>query len=128
VKAALTLYGIAVTAGMYALSRRLSRRWPSPFTSPVFFTTSATILVLLATRVELSDYAQTREILTFLLGPATVALAMPLYRNRRLLVANLVPAMAGLLAGALGTMIAGVALARALGLSRTIVCRSASNR
>src|SRR5438067_5520739 len=121
VKAALTLYGIAVTAAMYALSRRLSRRWPSPFTSPVFFTTCATIVVFLLTRVELSDYAQAREILTFLLGPATVALAMPLYRNRRLLVANLVPAMAGLMAGALGTMVTAVALAKALGLSHAIV-------
>src|SRR5207245_431628 len=53
--AALTLYGIAVTAGMYALSRRLSQRWPSPFTSPVFFTTCATMVVFLLTRVELSD-------------------------------------------------------------------------
>ena len=117
----LTLYGIAVTAGMYALSRRLSRRWPSPFTSPVFFTTCATMVVFLLTRVELSDYAKAKEILTFLLGPATVALAMPLYRNRRLLVANLVPAMAGLIAGALGTMLTAVALAKALGLSRAIV-------
>lgn len=119
--AALTLYCIAVTAGMYAVSRRLSRRWPSPFTSPVFFTTAATILVFLITRVRFSDYARAKEILTFLLGPATVALAMPLYRNRRLLVANLLPAMAGLVAGALGTMITAVTLAKALGLSRTIL-------
>jgi len=121
VKLALTLYGIAVTTAMYAVSRRLSRRWPSPFTSPVFFTTLATVLVLALSRVHLSDYAQAKEILTFLLGPATVALALPLYRNRRLLTANLVPALAGLIAGAIGTMVTAVALAKALGFSRTIV-------
>ena len=119
--AALTIYGIAVTAGMYALSRQLSRRWPSPFTSPVFFTTAATIVVFLLTRVRYSDYVQASQILTFLLGPATVALAMPLYRSRRLLLASLAPAIAGLVAGALGTMITAVALAKGLGLSRTIV-------
>ena len=120
-KLALTLYGLAVTTAMYAVSRRLSRRWPSPFTSPVFFTTLATVLVLALSRVHLSDYAQAKEILTFLLGPATVALALPLYRNRRLLTANLVPALAGLIAGAIGTMVTAVALAKALGFSRTIV-------
>jgi putative effector of murein hydrolase len=121
VKLLLTLYGIAVTTGMYALSRRLSRRWPSPFTSPVFFTTLATVLVLVASRVRLADYAEAKEILTFLLGPATVALALPLYRNRRLLTANLVPALAGLIAGAIGTLVTAVALAKGLGFSRSIV-------
>jgi len=121
VKLALTLYGIAVTAGMYALSRRLTRRWPSPFTSPVFFTTLATVLILALSRVQFSEYAEAKEILTFLLGPATVALALPLYRNRRLLVANLVPAIAGLLAGSLATMLSAVAVAKALGFSRTLV-------
>jgi putative effector of murein hydrolase len=121
VKLALTLYGIAVTAGMYALSRRLARRWPSPFTSPVFFTTLATVLILALSRVRFSEYAEAKEILTFLLGPATVALALPLYRNRRLLIANLVPAIAGLLAGALATMLSAAALAKALGFSRTLV-------
>ena len=120
-KALLTLYGIAVTAAMYALSRRLSRRWPSPFTSPVFFTTSATILVFLATRVKFSEYEQAKEIMTFLLGPATVALALPLYRNRRLLLANLVPAGTGLVAGALGTMVTAVGIAKLLGLPRLVV-------
>jgi predicted murein hydrolase (TIGR00659 family) len=121
VKLALTLYGIAVTAGMYALSRRLSRRWSSPFTSPVFFTTLTTVLVLAVSRVRFSDYAEAKEILTFLLGPATVALALPLYRNRRLLLANLAPALAGLVAGAISTLITVVALAKALGFSQTIV-------
>jgi len=121
VKLALTLYGVAVTAGMYALSRKLSRRWPSPFTSPVFFTTLTTVIVLALSRVRFSDYADAKEILTFLLGPATVAMALPLYRNRRLLTANLVPALAGLAAGALGTLITVVALAKALGFSQLIV-------
>jgi predicted murein hydrolase (TIGR00659 family) len=119
--AALTLYGIAVTTAAYALSRKLSRRWPSPFTSPVFFTTLATVLVLLASRVEFADYQEAQKILTFLLGPATVALALPLYRNRRLLIANLVPALAGLVAGAVGTLLTAVALAKAMGFSQSIV-------
>jgi putative effector of murein hydrolase len=50
--------------------------------------------------------------MTFLLGPATVALAIPLYKNRQTFFRNLVPAGAGLLAGSLGTMIAAGLVAR----------------
>ena len=117
----LTIYGIAVTAGMYALSRWLSSRWRSPFTSPVFFTTLATVTVLALSHVRYSEYKEAQQILTFLLGPATVALALPLYRNRRLLVTNLVPALAGLMAGAIGTLVTAVALTKALKFSETIV-------
>jgi putative effector of murein hydrolase len=46
------------------------------------------------------------------LFPATVALAIPLYKNRQTFFRNLVPAGAGLLAGSLGTMIAAGLLAR----------------
>jgi putative effector of murein hydrolase len=121
VTAALTLYGIAATAGMYALSRWLSRKWRSPFTSPVFFTTLATVTVLALSRVQYSESKEAQQILTFLLGPATVALALPLYRNRHLLVANLLPALAGLVAGAVGTLVTAVALTKALKFSQTIV-------
>ena len=120
-KLALTLYGIAVTAAAYAISRKLSKRWPSPFTSPVFFTTLATVVVLTLSRMRLEDYAEAQKIMTFLLGPATVALALPLYRNRKLLAANIVPALAGLAAGATGTLLAAVGLAKALGFSQGIV-------
>jgi putative effector of murein hydrolase len=50
-----------------------------------------------------------------------VALALSLYRNRKLLVANLVPALTGLMAGALSTMLTVVVLAKALGFSQVIV-------
>jgi putative effector of murein hydrolase len=116
-----TMYGIAVTASAYALSRVMSRKWPSPFTTPVFFSTTATIIVLALSRVSFAEYGQAKEILTYLLGPATVALAVPLYRNRRVLLDNLAPALAGLIAGALTTLFSAVALAESLRLSRIIV-------
>jgi len=116
-----TVYAVAVTAAMYALSRFISGKWRSPFTSPVFFTTLGTVIVLGASRVRYEEYRPAQQILTFLLGPATVALALPLYRNRRLLFANLLPALAALFAGAIGTLLTAVALTKALKFSSTIV-------
>jgi putative effector of murein hydrolase len=59
--------------------------------------------------------------MTFLLGPATVALAIPLYRKRQTFFRNLVSAGAGLLAGSLGTMIAAGLLARKIGFTPELV-------
>ena len=112
-----TVFAIAVTVGAYALSLTARRRYPSPLTTPVLFRTIIVIAVLLMAGVSFEDYRPAKEIMTFLLGPATVALAIPLYKNRRAFFSQLVPASLGLLAGSLGTMIVAGLSARILGFS-----------
>jgi len=112
-----TAFAIAVTVGAYALSLTARRRYPSPLTTPVLFSTIIVIAVLLMAGVSFEDYRPAKEIMTFLLGPATVALAIPLYKNRRAFFSQLVPASLGLLAGSLGTMIVAGLSARILGFS-----------
>ena len=109
---AVTGFGIALTAGAYSLSLLARKRYPSPLTTPVLFSTVIIITVLLATGISFADYQPAKNIMTFLLGPATVALAIPLYKNRQTFFRNLIPAGAGLLAGSLGTMIAAGLVAR----------------
>lgn len=60
-----------------------------------------------------------------LLGPATVALAVPLYKNRHTLKRNLVPASMALVTGSLSTLVVVVVGAKLLGLPR-IICSSLS--
>lgn len=114
--ATLTAFSLALTVAAYLLSRAVARRYPSPLTTPVFFSTAVVIAVLAGTGVGLADYEPARQILGFLLGPATVALAVPLYKNRRLLWRYGRPALVGLAVGSLGTLAAAVALATAVGL------------
>jgi predicted murein hydrolase (TIGR00659 family) len=109
---AVTGFGIVLTVGAYCLSLLARRRYASPLTTPVLFSTVIIIAVLLAAGVSFADYKPAKDILTFLLGPATVALAIPLYKNRQTFFKNLVPAGVGLLAGSLGTMIAAGIVAR----------------
>ena len=118
---AVTGFGIALTAGAYSLSLLTRKRYPSPLTTPVLFSTVIIIAVLLATGITFADYKPAKNIMTFLLGPATVALAIPLYKNRRTFFGNLVPAGAGVLAGSLGTMISAVFLARIFGFTPELV-------
>ena len=115
-----TGFSIVVTLGAYVLSRAVARRHPSPLTTPVFFSTVLTILVLSSSGVGVADYEPAQRIMVFLLGPATVSLAVPLYKSRRTLLTNTLPALAGLAIGSLATLSAAVLLARLLGLPSVI--------
>ena len=57
----------------------------------------------------------------FLLGPATVALAVPLYENRKVVAAAILPMLVALVVGCVTAIVSVVLLAQAFGLPRNIV-------
>jgi len=116
----LALSGIGVTVLAYALSRVVGKRYPSPLTSPVFFSTPIVTAVLLLCGMHLGDYRPAKDIIVSLLGPATVALAVPLYNNRQTLLRNLLPVAIGLAIGSLSTLIIAVVLAGLFDLPQVI--------
>jgi putative effector of murein hydrolase len=117
---AVAWFSVLVTVLAYALSRVAARCYPSIFTTPVFFSTAVTILVLWPSGVRVSDYEPAKQVMVFLLGPATVSLAVPLYKNRQALVRNALPALAGLAVGSLATLLSAILVARLLGLPEII--------
>jgi predicted murein hydrolase (TIGR00659 family) len=119
--ACLTIFGIGLTGAAYVASLAARRRYPSPLTTPVLFSTAVVIAVLSATHISFEDYRLAKAILTFFLGPATVALAIPLYKNRHVFSKNLGPFLAGLCAGSIGTMIAAGLTARIFGLAPELI-------
>ena len=106
-------FGIALTAGAYILSLLVRKRYSSPLTTPVLFSTIIVIAILLLCGVSFEEYAPAKQTITTLLGPATVALALPLYKNRQIFFRNLLPASCGLVAGSLGTMMTAGLIAHA---------------
>ena len=116
----LALSGIGVTALVYALSRVVGKRYPSPLTSPVFFSTPLVVAVVLLSGMHLSDYRPAKDIIVSLLGPATVALAVPLYKNRQTLLGNLLSASLGLALGSLSTLVIAALVARLFDLPQVI--------
>ena len=117
----LAAFGIAATGAAYAGSIALRKRYASPFTTPVLFSTVVVIAVLLATGMSFRQYGPAHDLITSLLGPATVALALPIYKNRQIFFKNLLPAGCGLIAGSLGTMVAAGVLARVFNFSANLV-------
>ena len=77
------LFGIGITLGAYqlVLAGYEKTRWV--FLQPVLVSMLVLIGVLVACGISYAEYRQSTEILGTLLGPATVALAVPLYLNLR---------------------------------------------
>jgi predicted murein hydrolase (TIGR00659 family) len=78
-------------------------------------------VILLLTGTPYDQYFAGAQFLHFLLGPAIVAIAVPLYLNRRLVRANLVPLAAALLVGSLVAVISVILIGRALGLPHALL-------
>ena len=53
-----------------------------------------------------------KDLMTYLLGPATVALAVPIYKNRSLIAKYLAPAIIGLSIGTTSTIAIAIILAK----------------
>ncbi|WP_193601279.1 LrgB family protein, partial [Pseudomonas syringae] len=73
------LFGIAITLGAYQLAMAAYERTRWLFLQPVLVSMVVVISVVLFCDLEYTEYRKSTEILSTLLGPATVALAVPLY-------------------------------------------------
>jgi putative effector of murein hydrolase len=111
-----TIGSIVLTIGAYRFAVAVRRRWAHPLTTPVLFSTGIVAGMLLLVRVDVDAYGPAKDLMTFLLGPATVALAIPLYRNRAVFARELVAAVSGLVAGVAVSMASAVLCARVFGL------------
>ena len=78
-------------------------------------------LVLMVTRTPYAVYFEGAQFVHFLLGPATVALAIPLYEHRKTVTRVLVPMLAALLVGSTVALVTCIATAKLLGVPDPIL-------
>ncbi len=101
-----------------ALSARLQRH---PLSNPVLIAVALVSLVLLVTGTPFPAYFAGAQFVHFLLGPATVALAVPLVLHLPQVRRLLLPLLAALVTGSLTAIVSAVLLAQALGLDAAAV-------
>jgi predicted murein hydrolase (TIGR00659 family) len=92
-----------------------------PLANPVLHSMWIIGAFLVITGTSYTTYFGGAQFVHFLLGPATVALAVPLYENRKQVVAAILPMLAALVAGSATAIVSIVWLAQAAGLPRTVV-------
>jgi predicted murein hydrolase (TIGR00659 family) len=113
----LTLTLIAFQAGLWLQKRSGG----SPLVNPVLIAVVALIAILTATDTSYADYFEGAQFVHFLLGPATVALAIPLYRQFEHVRRSFVAILASVLLGSAAAAASAVAIAWAMGGARESV-------
>jgi predicted murein hydrolase (TIGR00659 family) len=109
---------VCVWIGADWLSRRSGRH---PLVNPVLMSIVGVALILTVTRTPYRTYFDGAQFVHFLLGPATVALGLPLYRHWPTVRRNALPMAAALLAGSVTAIGSAVGIALLFGLPRPVV-------
>lgn len=112
------LLSLLVTIACYALNKRLYRQYPHPLLMPLLATPAVLIALAVLGRVSYAQYMAQTHWLVWLLGPATVAFALPLYENRTLLRKHGLSIATGVVVASLVSVCSSVWLAQAFGLSQ----------
>lgn len=115
------LFTILLTVGSYLLSKALYLRYRHPLLNIVLLGAGLVIATLLALRIPYTAYMPGRQAMTWLLGPATVGLAVPLYRQRSLLRRHAREIAAGVGLGSLASMLIAGLIALAAGLPTEVI-------
>lgn len=124
------LLWLFVTVATYQAGRWLRSRTGHPLAQPTLVAIAGCAVLVEVTHVDYADYASATSPIAFLLGPATVALAVPLHRQFHRLHDFVLPLVVGLVAGAIVTAGSGILLVELLGgsdeLARTMAPKSAT--
>jgi predicted murein hydrolase (TIGR00659 family) len=115
------VFGVSLTVGFYALATLGHLRWRTQWLNPLVISATAIMLVLVAARIPVAHYQRGSELITFWLGPATVALAIPLHRQIRSWRRYVVGLVQATLAGSVVGLSIGPFVALALGADRDVV-------
>ena len=79
------IISIVATVALFMTMQALYRRYEKPYLLPMLTTTIILIVVLLAADISYDSYMEGGQWIQQLLGPAVVALAIPLYNQRALI-------------------------------------------
>ena len=101
-----------------AAARRLGN---APWANPVLFSVLLIAPILWVSGTDYTTYFEGAQFIHFLLGPATVALALPLWDNRDMIGRSVAPIVLALLVGSLVAAGSAILLARAFALPTEVI-------
>ena len=116
----LPIFGIVLTLSAFAAGRWIYSKLPLSFLHPVLTASVIIIVFLELCNIDIDAYQNGGRFISFLLGPATVALALPLYQKIDLLKRHFIIILVAIAAGAVSSVISVVLLSRAFGLPQQL--------
>src|SRR5277367_7068818 len=116
------LFWLTATLAAFLVADALARAaHRHPLVNPVAIAIMLLGALLKLAGTDYQTYFDGAQFVHFLLGPATVALAVPLYRNLALVQENLLPMAAALVVSALVAIVSAIAVAAAWGAPRVVL-------
>ena len=116
----ISLFPLVLTLGAFQLGRFCQQKWKSPVFNPILIAVILVIPALLLTGMPYSAYKKGTDAISWLLTPATVCMALPLYQQLKALKKSLPAALAGIVAGTAASLLCIAGLCLALHLDRTV--------
>ncbi|MBQ8336927.1 MAG: LrgB family protein [Bacteroidaceae bacterium] len=112
-------FGVGISVGTYLIGTFIKKRCDFFLFNPLLLSITMTIATLLVLGIDYESYNNGAKYLSYLLTPATVALAIPLYEQVRLLKKNFTAIMIGIASGVLTSFVSIFAMALLFGLGHT---------
>lgn len=112
-----TFFGAFISLAAYEAGLVLKKRFRLSFLNPLLIGTIIVMVILVLLNVDYVHYNEGAKYISYLLTPATVCLAVPLYQQLTLLKKNLKAVAAGILSGVLTSLVSVFLLAKLFSLS-----------
>lgn len=109
-------FGMVISVGTYLFGVWLRKKVPLAILNPLLVSIILTIGFLLVFRINYQDYNEGARYLSYFLTPATVCLAIPLYKQLELLKHHFAAVAGGIVSGVLASAFSIFALSRLFGL------------
>ncbi|MCQ2415827.1 MAG: LrgB family protein [Lachnospiraceae bacterium] len=110
-------FGAFLSLLFYEAGLFCKRKWKHPLANPLLIAIALTIAFLVICRIDYGTYYEGAKYISYLLTPATVCLAVPLYEQISLLKKNARAILAGITAGVLTSVVLILILSLLFGLS-----------
>ena len=112
-------FGVGISVGTYILGTYIKKKCNFFLCNPLLLAITMTIATLLLTGISYQQYNDGAKYLSYLLTPATVSLAIPLYEQVKLLKKNMTAILIGIASGVLTSFISIFAMALMFKLNHT---------
>lgn len=113
---------IIITVVMYVFATKLYKKIPFPFTLPVLTVTASMICLFLIFGISHQEYrGNGGDILSGLLSPAIVALAIPLFKERNILMKNFLSILIGVAVGIVALTSMNVVIGGMLNIDKELI-------
>lgn len=109
-----------MTLAVFQIGRLCQKKWKLAIFNPTLIGSVLIIVVLLLTGMDTKTYNDGIKVLSWLMTPATISLAIPMYQQLQVLKKNWVAILAGIAAGAVASLVFLTLSGILLGLEQTI--------